>query len=161
MKALAVQEMMNRIKRGVVLRPMSKERPTTGQDSSKRRSDAVSELQNVLAMGRRPLRRGSRRRSSQKGQDTQLSAILQRRRRLVDVPGEGPAGDGGGVREERGPAPGPLGSEKVPAENVRLRQRTGALERGIPRLHGAGTWRRSDLRLKGASSLEKDRSGDA
>ncbi|XP_072718420.1 shootin-1-like [Ciconia boyciana] len=85
-KARAVQEMMERIKNGVVLRP-AKERvsPDQGPDvtADKRRS-AVLELQGILGAMRRASRRASGRRSSLKGRDGQLESILQRRRRAVD-----------------------------------------------------------------------------
>lgn len=83
-KAKAVQEMMDRIRRGVVLRPASREKDPS-QDRSKRRSAAMTELQTILASKCRPLHRGSRRKkSSRKDSDGQLLAILQRRRHLVD-----------------------------------------------------------------------------
>ncbi|XP_031805066.1 collagen alpha-1(XVII) chain [Sarcophilus harrisii] len=82
-KAKAVQEMMDRIRKGVVLRPAARKDP--GQDRSKRRSAAVTELQTMLASKCRPLHRGSRRKkSSRKDPDGQLAAILQRRRHLLD-----------------------------------------------------------------------------
>ncbi|XP_014822237.1 PREDICTED: shootin-1-like [Calidris pugnax] len=86
-KARAVQEMMERIKNGVVLRP-AKERVPRGQGpaaaASKRRSAAM-ELQVILGATRRASRRTSGRKSSLKGRDKQLEAILQRRRRAVDT----------------------------------------------------------------------------
>ncbi|XP_074004199.1 shootin-1-like isoform X2 [Numenius arquata] len=86
-KARAVQEMMERIKNGVVLRP-AKERVPLGQGptaaASKRRSVAM-ELQGILGATRRASRRTSGRKSSLKGKDRQLEAILQRRRRAVDT----------------------------------------------------------------------------
>ncbi|PKU46814.1 shootin-1-like [Limosa lapponica baueri] len=86
-KARAVQEMMERIKNGVVLRP-AKERVPLGQGpaaaASKRRSAAM-ELQVILGATRRVSRRTSGRKSSLKGRDRQLEAILQRRRRAVDT----------------------------------------------------------------------------
>ncbi|GAB0187881.1 shootin-1-like [Grus japonensis] len=65
-KARAVQEMMERIKNGVVLRP-AKERVPLDQGAMRRAS-----------------RRPSGRQSSLKGRDRQLESILQRRRRAVD-----------------------------------------------------------------------------
>uniref|UniRef100_A0A672UIF9 Shootin-1-like n=2 Tax=Strigops habroptila TaxID=2489341 RepID=A0A672UIF9_STRHB len=86
-KARAVQEMMERIKNGVVLRP-TKERDPLGQGASvagsKRRSAAL-ELQSILGAMRRASRRAGARQSSLKGRDRQLEAILQRRRRALDV----------------------------------------------------------------------------
>ncbi|KAM6135704.1 shootin-1-like [Phoenicopterus ruber ruber] len=96
-KARAVQEMMERIKNGVVLRP-AKERVPLGQGpaaaAGKRRS-AVLELQGILGATRRASRRRSGRQSSLKGRDRQLESILQRRRRAVDASAPAP------------PAPGP------------------------------------------------------
>ncbi|KAM9580441.1 shootin-1-like isoform 2-T2 [Guaruba guarouba] len=86
-KARAVQEMMERIKNGVVLRP-AKDRDPLGQGASvmdsKRRS-AVLELQSILGAMRRASRRAGARQSSLKGRDQQLEAILQRRRRALDA----------------------------------------------------------------------------
>ncbi|XP_065518853.1 shootin-1-like isoform X3 [Lathamus discolor] len=86
-KARAVQEMMERIKNGVVLRP-AKDRDPLGQGSSvtgsKRRSAAL-ELQSILGAMRRASRRAGARQSSLKGKDQQLEAILQRRRRALDA----------------------------------------------------------------------------
>ncbi|XP_062349210.1 shootin-1-like [Cinclus cinclus] len=78
-RARAVQEMLERIRSGIVLRP-ARERPHLRQDSmaSKRRS-AVLELQGILGATLRP----SRRRSG-KSQDPQLGSILERRRRALD-----------------------------------------------------------------------------
>uniref|UniRef100_A0A8C3CMW2 Shootin-1 n=1 Tax=Cairina moschata TaxID=8855 RepID=A0A8C3CMW2_CAIMO len=87
-KAQAVQEMMERIKNGVVLRP-AKERAALSQGAMRRAS-----------------RRPSGRRSSVRGQDRQLEAILQRRRRAIDVPASPPRPDstdpGAGGRTEPG-----------------------------------------------------------
>ncbi|XP_033015492.1 shootin-1-like [Lacerta agilis] len=84
-KSKAVEEMMARIKNGVVLRPARKAAAV-----SKRRSTTM-ELQGLLARsGNRPVRRSSRRRGSQrKLTDNQLESILQRRRRMVDCPAHG------------------------------------------------------------------------
>ncbi|XP_009472719.1 PREDICTED: shootin-1-like [Nipponia nippon] len=86
-KARAVQEMMERIKNGVVLRPTKAQVPL-GQGeavvASKRRSAAL-ELQGILGAMRRASRRSSGQRSSVKGRDRQLESILQRRRRAVDA----------------------------------------------------------------------------
>uniref|UniRef100_A0A8C3CMT4 Shootin-1 n=1 Tax=Cairina moschata TaxID=8855 RepID=A0A8C3CMT4_CAIMO len=103
-KAQAVQEMMERIKNGVVLRP-AKERAALSQSASKRRSAAL-ELRGILGAMRRASRRPSGRRSSVRGQDRQLEAILQRRRRAIDVPASPPRPDstdpGAGGRTEPG-----------------------------------------------------------
>ncbi|XP_043837485.1 shootin-1-like [Dromiciops gliroides] len=89
-KAKAVQEMMDRIRQGVVLRPATRQKDPS-QDLSKRRSAAITELQTMLASKCQPLHRGSRRkRSSRKGADGQLMAILQRRRHVVDSTSAGP-----------------------------------------------------------------------
>ncbi|XP_040411921.1 shootin-1-like [Cygnus olor] len=93
-KAQAVQEMMERIKNGVVLRP-AKERVPLGQSASKRRSAAL-ELRGILGAMRRASRRASGRRSSVRGQDSQLEAILQRRRRAIDAPAPPPQPDSTG-----------------------------------------------------------------
>ncbi|XP_075609059.1 shootin-1-like isoform X1 [Balearica regulorum gibbericeps] len=97
-KARAVQEMMERIKNGVVLRP-AKERVPLDQGpaaaAGKRRSAAL-ELQGILGAMRRASRRPSGRQSSLKGRDRQLESILQRRRRAVDASLPAPP-----------PAPGP------------------------------------------------------
>ncbi|KAM9663270.1 shootin-1-like isoform 4-T4 [Morphnus guianensis] len=86
-KARAVQEMMERIKHGVVLRP-AKERDPLGQgpaEAAGKRRSAVLELQGILGAMRRASRRPSGRQSSLKGKDRQLESILQRRRRAVDA----------------------------------------------------------------------------
>ncbi|XP_061440952.1 shootin-1-like [Rhineura floridana] len=93
-KAKAVEEMMARIKSGVVLRPARKDAgalsklPST--TASNRRS-TVMELQGLLAQStmRRPVRKSSRRKGSQlKLTDNQLESILQRRRCIVDCPAQ-------------------------------------------------------------------------
>ncbi|XP_042663519.1 shootin-1-like [Tyto alba] len=106
-KARAVQEMMERIKNGVVLRP-AKERgpPEQGPAASKRRS-AVLELQGILGA----VRRASGRRSSAKGRDGQLEFILQRRRRALDAT-LGPPGPPQQDREDAGAAGRPGAGDK-------------------------------------------------
>ncbi|KAL8206482.1 UNVERIFIED_CONTAM: hypothetical protein K2H54_005091 [Gekko kuhli] len=94
-KAKAVEEMMARIRSGVVLRSTrgDAEASPKGQSAaaaSKRRS-AVMELQGLLRTMKRPARKSSRRKGSQKHKDNQLEAILQRRRRVVDCPGQSQA----------------------------------------------------------------------
>ncbi|XP_060103419.1 shootin-1-like [Heteronotia binoei] len=91
-KAKAVEEMMARIRSGVVLRstrggPEASAKGSSAAAVSKRRS-AVMELQGLLSTMKRPARRPSRRKGSQKHRDNQLEAILQRRRRIVDCPGQ-------------------------------------------------------------------------
>ncbi|XP_061207960.1 shootin-1-like [Neopsephotus bourkii] len=86
-KARAVQEMMERIKNGVVLRP-AKDRDPLGQGASvmgSKRKSAALELQSILGAMRRASRRAGARQSSIKGRDQQLEAILQRRRRALDA----------------------------------------------------------------------------
>ncbi|XP_056346835.1 shootin-1-like [Oenanthe melanoleuca] len=82
-RARAVQEMLERIRTGIVLRP-ARERPHLRQDSvaSKRRSAAL-ELQGILGAPRRPSRRRSGR--SRDPQRAELGAILERRRRALDA----------------------------------------------------------------------------
>ncbi|CAI5784967.1 Shootin-1 [Podarcis lilfordi] len=92
-KSKAVEEMMARIKSGVVLRPARKDAGDFSKAAavSKRRSTTM-ELQGLLAQsGTRSLgRRSSRRQGSQrKLTDNQLESILQRRRRMVDCPAQG------------------------------------------------------------------------
>ncbi|XP_068535568.1 shootin-1-like [Anas acuta] len=103
-KARAVQEMMERIKNGVVLRP-AKERVALSQSASKRRSAAL-ELRGILGAMRRASRRTSGRRSSVRGQDRQLEAILQRRRRAIDVPESPPRTDSTDPNPNPDPDPG-------------------------------------------------------
>ncbi|XP_041283541.1 shootin-1-like [Onychostruthus taczanowskii] len=84
--ARAVQEMLERIRTGIVLRP-ARARPSPCQDSmtSKRRSAAL-ELQGILGALRRPSRRRSRKsRDQQLGSILELGPILERRRRALDV----------------------------------------------------------------------------
>ncbi|XP_072484655.1 shootin-1-like [Notamacropus eugenii] len=108
-KAKAVQEMMERIRQGVVLRPAAREKDPS-QDRSKRRSTAITELQTMLASKCRPLHRGSRRkRSSRKGPESQLVTILQRRRHLVD------------------------------STSARFQDDTGAIDKGVHRAETQGT----------------------
>ncbi|XP_041320553.1 shootin-1-like [Pyrgilauda ruficollis] len=84
--ARAVQEMLERIRTGIVLRP-ARARPSPCQDSmtSKRRSAAL-ELQGILGALRRPSRRRSRKsRDQQLGSVLELGSILERRRRALDA----------------------------------------------------------------------------
>ncbi|XP_066488318.1 shootin-1-like [Tiliqua scincoides] len=88
-KVKAMEEMMARIKSGVVLRTA---RQDTGalskaQSATKRRS-TVMELQGLLSTMKKPVRKSSRRKGSQKRTDNQLEALLQRRRRIVDSTGQ-------------------------------------------------------------------------
>ncbi|XP_068045353.1 shootin-1-like isoform X1 [Anomalospiza imberbis] len=85
-RARAVQEMLERIRSGIVLRP-ARARPPPCQDStaSKRRSAAL-ELQGILGALRRPSRRRSRKsRDQQMGSVLELGSILERRRRALDA----------------------------------------------------------------------------
>ncbi|XP_074848185.1 shootin-1-like [Carettochelys insculpta] len=87
-KARAVEEMMARIKSGVVLRPAQKDRAVLSQDRSaaaSKRKSTVMELQGILGTMKRPGRKPSWRKHSQKNRDSQLESILQRRRRVVDA----------------------------------------------------------------------------
>ncbi|KAM6073228.1 shootin-1-like [Theristicus caerulescens] len=141
-KARAVQEMMERIKNGVVLRP-AKERVPLGQGAavagSKRRSAAL-ELQGILGAMRRASRRSSGRRSSVKGRDRQLESILQRRRRAVDasLPAPGPpqqdqGGAGAAGRLDPGSKDGgtaPAGCSAGSGDGVPFRPRAAG---GLPR----------------------------
>ncbi|XP_027525942.1 shootin-1-like [Corapipo altera] len=145
-RARAVQEMMERIRSGVVLRP-AKDRAHLGQDpvAEKRRS-AVLELQGILGAMRRPSRRCSGRRGSAKGRDRQLESILQRRRRAVDASVGTSTGTSVGTRgppaQEQagavsGPAPGNTGTapagcppEGRDGDRVPFRPRVGG---GLPR----------------------------
>nr|XP_028600846.1 shootin-1-like isoform X1 [Podarcis muralis] len=92
-KSKAVEEMMARIKSGVVLRPARKDAGDFSKAAavSKRRSTTM-ELKGLLAQSgtRSPVRRSSRRQGSQrKLTDNQLESILQRRRQMVDCPAQG------------------------------------------------------------------------
>ncbi|XP_064367771.1 shootin-1-like isoform X2 [Dromaius novaehollandiae] len=91
-KARAVQEMMDRIKSGVVLRS-AKDRAPLGQGPStagSKRKSAAMELRGILGNMRRTGRTPSWRRSSLKGRDSQLDSILQRRRRALDSSASAP-----------------------------------------------------------------------
>ncbi|XP_066574398.1 shootin-1 [Amia ocellicauda] len=90
-KAKAVSEMMERIKNGIVLRPTQKPHQSSAEEDSawkdqwnEKRKSAVNELQGILVSMQRPsLRRVSRRRVSRKVAQTELLAVLQRRRRVM------------------------------------------------------------------------------
>ncbi|TFK05123.1 protein PML [Platysternon megacephalum] len=87
-KAQAVEEMMARIKSGVALRPAKKDRAALSQDRStaaSKRKSTVMELQGILGTMKRPVRKQSWRKHSQKSNDNQLQSILQRRRRVLDA----------------------------------------------------------------------------
>ncbi|KAL2079265.1 hypothetical protein ACEWY4_025009 [Coilia grayii] len=90
-KATAVDEMMERIKKGIVLRPTQKplhscfdEEDSKEQKSQKRKS-AIVELQGMLdSMKKRgPRRGGSRKRISRHVGEAELQLVLQRRRRAM------------------------------------------------------------------------------
>ncbi|XP_020650855.3 shootin-1 isoform X1 [Pogona vitticeps] len=94
-KAKAVEEMMARIKGGVVLRSVGRDAGDSSRlpstPASKRRSTVV-EFQVLLNTVKKPSRRSSQRKSLwKKLTDDQLESILQRRRRMVDCPAETPS----------------------------------------------------------------------
>ncbi|XP_070612616.1 shootin-1-like [Erythrolamprus reginae] len=87
--ARAVEEMMARIKSGVALRPVRRgpePSPQPPSAAANKRRSLAKELQDLLSTPRRPHRRSSRRKGSQKKilADNQLEKLLQRRRRVVD-----------------------------------------------------------------------------
>ncbi|XP_062489758.1 shootin-1-like [Pezoporus occidentalis] len=127
-KARAVQEMMERIKNGVVLRP-AKDRAPLGRGASvtgsKRRSAAL-ELQSILGAMRRASRRAGARQSSLKGRDQQLETILQRRRRALDAAPE----EHSDAEAEEWPDPGDEGLGAAPSGCSPFRPR---LSSGLPR----------------------------
>ncbi|XP_074677423.1 shootin-1-like isoform X2 [Strix aluco] len=84
-KARAVQEMMERIKNGVVLRPAKNRAPLDQALAPGKRSSAALELQSILGAMRRASRRRNGRQSSRRGRDRQLESILQHRRRATDA----------------------------------------------------------------------------
>ncbi|XP_074721104.1 shootin-1-like isoform X4 [Strix uralensis] len=87
-KARAVQEMMERIKNGVVLRPAKNRAPLDQAPAPSKRSSAALELQSILPFQgamRRASRRCNGRQSSRRGRDRQLESILQHRRRATDA----------------------------------------------------------------------------
>ncbi|XP_025069077.1 shootin-1-like isoform X2 [Alligator sinensis] len=86
-KARAVDEMMARIKSGVVLRPARRDKMAVAQDPSttaNKRKSAAMELQGILDTMKKPSRKTSWRKKSVRISDNQLESILQRRRRMVD-----------------------------------------------------------------------------
>ncbi|KAM6288933.1 shootin-1-like [Aegotheles albertisi] len=129
-KARAVQEMMERIRNGVVLRP-TKELPQPGQDTAGKRRSAVLELRSILGAVRR---RGSRGPSRRSGRDRQLETILQRRRRALDPP-EPPQPDPwepqpGDKDKDKDKDTAPSGRPPGTGEGVPFRPRVGS---GLPR----------------------------
>ncbi|XP_074052073.1 shootin-1-like isoform X2 [Macrotis lagotis] len=139
-KAKAVQEMMDRIRQGVVLRPAARQK-NPGQDQSKRKSAAITELQSILASKSRPLHRGSRRKkSNRKIPDGQLIAILQRRRQLVDTPsaGQQDCTASGGRGDHRAEAQGSKSQGQCedwrPRDRIDERNKAGVTPRGLPRV---------------------------
>ncbi|XP_069601212.1 shootin-1-like isoform X2 [Ranitomeya imitator] len=85
-RADAVREMMERIKTGVVLRPARNNRKDQAVVTSKRKS-VICQLQGILMdTARKPTRKPSRRRTSRKAKESELESVLQRRRRIVDIP---------------------------------------------------------------------------
>ncbi|KAG7462028.1 hypothetical protein MATL_G00197650 [Megalops atlanticus] len=97
MKARAVEEMMERIKRGIVLRPTQRPQQVGSEDDwrdqrSDKRKSAVLELQGMLN-SMRPQdhrRRTSRKRISRHVGESELQAVLQRRRRAMGGDRESP-----------------------------------------------------------------------
>uniref|UniRef100_A0A3P9H5U8 Si:ch211-1o7.3 n=1 Tax=Oryzias latipes TaxID=8090 RepID=A0A3P9H5U8_ORYLA len=84
MKAKAVDEMMERIKKGIVLRPVMKiqEEDTCWKDQkSQNRKSAILELKGMLDNMKR--RDSSKRGISRRVEDSELLLVLQRRRRVM------------------------------------------------------------------------------
>ncbi|XP_068005797.1 shootin-1-like isoform X2 [Melanerpes formicivorus] len=136
-KAQAVQEMMERIKNGVVLRPTKEQLPLDQALEAGKRRSTVLELQNILGAMRRASRRASGRRSSLKGRDRQLESILQRRRRAVDAAlptlpptPRPPQQDQEGAGAARSPDPGDTSTAPGSGDVVPFRAR---LSGGLPR----------------------------
>lgn len=83
----AVREMMERIKRGVILRPARNDRKQDQAAVTGKRKSVISELHGILLdTVRKPARKASRRRMSRKAKDSELDSVLQRRRQIVDNP---------------------------------------------------------------------------
>nr|XP_015199324.1 PREDICTED: shootin-1-like isoform X1 [Lepisosteus oculatus] len=90
-KTQAVNEMMERIKNGIVLRSISKSHKVVGEEDSawkdqmsEKRKSVVNELQGILgSIQRSKLKRISRRACSRKVGEQELLAVLQRRRRVM------------------------------------------------------------------------------
>uniref|UniRef100_A0A8C4RMJ3 Shootin-1-like n=1 Tax=Erpetoichthys calabaricus TaxID=27687 RepID=A0A8C4RMJ3_ERPCA len=91
-KTKAVNEMMERIKNGIVLKPMKKQAEEDGQSSSwsvkdppvSNKSNAANELKGILDSMKKQKKRKSFYRTSRKIQEVELAGILQRRRRAID-----------------------------------------------------------------------------
>ncbi|KAI1888370.1 hypothetical protein AGOR_G00184400 [Albula goreensis] len=92
MKARAVEEMMERIKKGIVLRPTQRPVQVGSEDDSAwkdqksdKRKSAVLELQGMLDSMKQPTRRRgmSRKRISRNVGEVELQAVLLRRRRAM------------------------------------------------------------------------------
>ncbi|MBN3289880.1 SHOT1 protein, partial [Polypterus senegalus] len=91
-KTKAVNEMMERIKNGIVLKPMKKQAEEDSQSSSwsvkdppvSSKSNAANELKGILDSMKKQKKRKSFYRSSYKIQEVELAGILQRRRRAID-----------------------------------------------------------------------------
>ncbi|XP_042184191.1 shootin-1 isoform X2 [Oncorhynchus tshawytscha] len=102
MKTRAVDEMMERIKKGIVLRPTLRPQPGSEDDSawrdhrSEKRKSAVLDLKGMLDTMNRPghRRAGSRKRISRNVGEAELHLVLLRRRRAMgdgqDTPGPSP-----------------------------------------------------------------------
>ncbi|KAL4630230.1 shootin-1-like isoform X2 [Arapaima gigas] len=90
MKARAVDEMMERIRKGIVLRPTQRPQQravtlTSQVERNEKRKSAVQELQGILnSMSKRSCWRGaSRKRISRNVGEAELQAVLQRRRKVI------------------------------------------------------------------------------
>ncbi|CAN0100805.1 unnamed protein product [Bubo scandiacus] len=135
-KARAVQEMMERIKNGVVLRPAKNRAPLDQAPAPGKRSSAALELQSILGAMRRASRRCSGRQSSRRGRDRQLESILQRRRRAADATQATPSPpqqDGHDARAEGRQRPGDEDIGTAPSrdeDKVPFRARVAS---GLPR----------------------------
>ncbi|XP_074760233.1 shootin-1-like [Athene noctua] len=137
-KARAVQEMMERIKNGVVLRPAKDRAPLDQALMPGKRSSAALELQSILGAMRRASRRRSGRQSGRRGRDRdrELESILQRRRRAADAtlgtPGP-PRQDGHSAGAEGRQRPGEEDTGTAPSrdeDEVPFRARVAS---GLPR----------------------------
>uniref|UniRef100_A0A4W5QH35 Shootin 2 n=1 Tax=Hucho hucho TaxID=62062 RepID=A0A4W5QH35_9TELE len=101
-KTRAVDEMMERIKKGIILRPTLRPQPGSEDDSawrdhrSEKRKSAVLDLKGMLDTMKRPghRRAGSRKRISRNVGEAELHLVLLRRRRAMgdgqDTPGPSP-----------------------------------------------------------------------
>ncbi|XP_053314063.1 shootin-1-like isoform X6 [Spea bombifrons] len=83
LKTEAVKEMMERIKHGIVLKPVRRDGQSHYAAVNKRKS-VINELHGILDTMRKPGRRTSIRRTSRKVTENELEGVLGRRRRIVD-----------------------------------------------------------------------------